>query len=399
MGYAVGQPPLWPFPPDWSNPVSESLVWLTDAMQAATGGAQVRDLRDAPRRSFSIQCTVDQDDRRIVDAFGFDIGVQPLMLPIYPDVQLLGAALAIGATSVPCRTAGFDFVIGGSAVLWQDVTHWELVTVAAIAADALTLSAATVATYPLGSRLYPVRKARLTEAPQTAHQSDEAATVQAQFIIDEPCDWTPAWPSTATYRGLPVLEWRNEESDDPTDEYDRMGGSVDQDVGPVFYFDLPGMPFRTQSQRFQLLGRDRHSAFRALAYQLAGRVTDCWVPSWEADVRLAQPVAANATQISVAWMGYTQFGYLQPNRRDLRLELLDGTVLYRRITGSAETGATEVLQLDSALGVAVSLAQVRQINWLSVCALAADTVTIEHDTDADGLGVATLNWQAVKSDV
>jgi hypothetical protein len=34
-------------------------------------------------------------------------------LPIWPDVQRLSAPLSAGAVSVPCATAGFDFVAGG----------------------------------------------------------------------------------------------------------------------------------------------------------------------------------------------------------------------------------------------------------------------------------------------
>jgi hypothetical protein len=123
------------------------------------------------------------------------------------------------------------------------------------------------------------------------------------------------------------------------------------------------------------------------------------VPSWLTDVRLNASVASAATQINVPWMGYTQFGYEQPNRRDLAIELNDGTRLYRRITGSADAGDHEVLQLDSALGVDIDPSAVRQIGFLSMCAQATDTVQIQHNTDANGEAVTTLNWQAVKSDV
>lgn len=397
--YAIGQPTLWPAMPDWSQPVTETLAFLTDSMQAATGGIQARALRAAPRRGFSFSATLSGDARRIADAIAFDLGVQRFVLPIYPDVQVLAAALDAGATSIPCRTAGFDFDAGGRAALWSAVDNFEVVEVASIGADALTLANPTVGAWPAGARIYPLRSARLLQPPKATHVSDEVMTLDVQCAIDEPCDWPAAWPTAMQYRTLPVLEWRNEESDSPTDQYNRLSATTDADAGKVFYTDLPGMPFRAQSQRFLLAGRDQHSAFRSLAYALNGEANTLWVPSWQADVRLLQPVGATATQIAVPWIGYTQFGYLQQNRRDIAIELLNGTRLYRRITGSAETQGHEVLQLDSALGVAVDPSQVRQIGWLSVCQLASDTISIEHDTDADGVAVATLNWQAVKADV
>ena len=178
-----------------------------------------------------------------------------------------------------------------------------------------------------------------------------------------------------------------------------MGDSVDADTGGIYYFDLPGLPFRVQSQLFLLHGRDEHTAFRSLVYALAGRAGQMWVPSGQDDLRLVQPVTATATQLQVAPCYYSAFGAQQTNRRDIRIALVDGTVLYRRITGSAQTSSGETLQLDAALGFAVSVAQVAQISWLSMCQLASDSVQIDHDTDADGVASSKLSWQAVQNDV
>lgn len=400
MGYEIGQPLVWPCTPDWSRPVQESLAWLSDVMQSsATGMQQVRQLRSAPRRGFSFQSLLHIDERRIVDAFRRQIGVQAFLLPIWPDVIWLAAPLAAGAMSIPCVTAGRDFVAGGQALLWRDVRTWELVSIDSIDTDGLTLTTTTAHAWQPGDRLYPVRQARLTQPAQETQHSDDVSMLDVQAIIDEPCDFAAAWPTDATYRGLPVLEWRGDESEDPTDQYHRLRGTVDNDVGPAYVYDLPGMPFRAQSQQWLLHGRADHTTFRALAYQLAGRAAQCWVPDWQASVRLAAAANAAATQLTVAWQGYTQFDYVQVNRRDLRIELTDGTVLYRRVTGSAEAGDTEVLQIDGALGRAIAPGDVRQINWMSVCASASDMVQIQHTTDADGSGIATVQWQALKNDV
>lgn len=400
MGYAVGQPVLWPAPPEWSGGVQETLSWLTDAMQAtATGMQQTRALRATPRRTFAFQTLDASDTRRIVDAIAFDIGVRAFLLPIYPDVQWLNAPLASAIEAIPCRTAGFDFVVGGQVALWLDVQHWEVATIADITDDGLTLTAPTANAWPIGTRLYPLRTARLQEAPEATQSSSDVSSLDVAILIDEPCDWPAAWPSATTYRGVPVLEWRGDESDNPTVEYDRLGNSVDSDTAGVYYFDLPGLPFRLQSQAFVLYGRDAHTAFRSLLYALAGAAGQMWVPSWQDDLRLLSPVTAAATQLQFAPCYYSVFGAQQTNRRDIRIELVDGTVFYRRITGSAQGATSETLQLDSALGQPVSPGDVRQISWLSMCALAGDSVEIDHDTDADGVATATLQWRAVQNHV
>lgn len=400
MGYAAGQPIVWPCPPDWSNPVNETLSWLTDVMQAsATAAQQVRQLLDAPRRGFAWQSSILNDERRIVDAIRRQIGVSQFLLPIYPDVQWLSAPLAAGSAGIDCATANFDFVAGGKALLWRDVQNWELVTIDSIADGSVAFTAATANAWGPGDRIYPVRKARLTQPPQETQGSDEISTLQVQALIDEPCDWTPAWPSATVYRGVPVMDWRGDEGTDPTDEYDRVSGTVDATTGPIWYYDVPGNPFRLQSQAFNPFSRADYGKLRALLYQLAGRVAQCWVPDWQNSVRMSAPIDGASTNLTVAWQGYTVFDFVQVNRRDLRIELYDGTVLYRRINGSADAGDHEVLQLDSALGESVDPSKVHQINFMSVAAQAADTAQLQYDTDAATGATTTINWQALANDV
>lgn len=400
MGYAIGQPVLWPCVPDWSNPVTETLSWLTDVMQSsATGMQQVRMLRTAPRRGFSWQSSIDGGTRRVVDAIRRQMGVGLFVLPIYPDVQPITTPMASGTTSMVCETAGYDFVVGGSALLWSSNLHWELAQIASIGASTLTFSAPTANAYAVGDRLYPVRNARLTQAPKETQRSDDASVLQVQAIVDEPCDWVPAWPSTTVYRGLNVMDWRGDESEDPTDQYNRFSGSVDNSTAPAWLYDLPGQPFRVQSQRFLLNGRSDHAKFRALLYQLAGQVAQCWVPDWQASLSLVAPIASTDAQITIAWQGYAQFDSEQTNRRDLRIELVDGTALYRRITSSAESGDNEVLQLDGAVGIAVDPTAIRQVNFMSVCAQASDAVQWKHATDDHGTNAVNLTWQVLSNDI
>lgn len=399
MSYAIDQPLLWPCPPNWANPVRETLAWLSDVMQADTGVQQARALRSTPRRGFSFQSLVASDARRMVDAICFDVGAKPVLLPIYPDVQWLESPLAAGATTIPCRTAGFDFVVGGRAVLWLSTNVWEVVVVDAIATDSLTLVDAIASAWPVGTRLYPARMARLQQPSKASYYTSDMMNLQSVFAIDEPCDWPATWPTATTYRGEAVLEWRNEWSDAPTAQYDRDITTIDNGIGSIAYYDSPGRPFRAQSQNFKLQGREDHTAFRSLMYQLQGECGQLWVPSWLDDMRLTAAVSDTGSQLHVPWMGYSQFGYLQANRRDLAIELYDGTRLYRRITGSAEAGDTEVLQLDAALGIAVDPGAVRQIGWLSLCSSAGDTMQIDHITDADGAAESSITWQGLANDV
>jgi len=398
MAYAIGEAVPWPVPPDWGTAVRDTRAWLTDYINPRNGARQKRQLRLSPRRTVEFNVVATDANRRLVDALRFDQGARQWLLPIWPDLQYLSASLSLGSTSIPCATTGYDFADAGQALLWSAPNHWEVVQVATVESDHLALSAATLAIWPAGTRLYPLRLARVPDAAQESLWTDDASQIKVVMQVDEPCDWPAVAPAT-TYRGYPVLEWRGEESSGPNTKYDRAIQTVDGTTGAIVYIDLPAQPFRTQSHNWQLVYRAEYAAFLSLLYWLRGRMGTLWMPSFASDLLLAASVASDAISVSVEWAGYTVFGRQQSNRRDIRIELYSGAVLYRRITASIEAGNTETLTLDSALGVAVAPADVRCISFMTLSEQAADSISIDHVTDADGLAQAQTTWAGIRHDV
>lgn len=398
MTYAIGEAVPWPVPPDWGTPVRESLAWLTDYMSAKNGKRQKRQLRLAPRRTFEFTVLASADTRRLLDALGFDQGVRQWLLPIWPDGQPLGSDLTAGASSVPCDTVGRDFVAGGLALVWTAVNQWEVLAVDTIDTSSLALSDAVAGNWPAGARLYPLRMARTADSTAESLYSDDASSNKVKLQIDEACDYAGAAPA-ATYRGVPVLEWRGNWVDRPSAKYDRARQNIDGSTGAIAYVDLPAAPFRLQSHAWVLNGRTQQAAFRGLLYWLRGRMGTLWVPSYTTDLVLASAATSSATVLSVRWAGYTVFGRQQKNRRDIRIELYNGTVLYRRINGSTEVGGTESLIIDSALGVAVAPTDVRCISFMTLSEQAADSISIDHLTNSDGTAQTSINWAGVLDDV
>lgn len=394
MSFVAGGARIWPVTPDWGAGVRETLAWSTDILQAAaTAVTQHRALRLAPRRSIAFEVLAESQERRVADMLlAGHSGTW--LLPLWPDVQWLAASLAAGSTEVPCATAGFDFVAGGSALLYTSVNAWEMAEIEAIEADHLVLAAATEAAYGVGARLYPLRRARVQDGAEERLHTDDLGRRGLIFDLVEPCDW-PALAGPL-YRGHLVLDQRPDESEDPTASVARLAQTVDYGTGMPVVHDLPDVALRAQQTRWVQEGRAEHSWLRSLLYALDGRRVPLWLPSWAADLKPAATVAGGAVTMSVEWTGYTQFGLGRANRQDLRLELVDGTVLYRRVTAAVQAGATETLTLDAALAAgAVAPASIRQISIMALATLASDEVEIEHLTDADGIATTTLGWQAV----
>lgn len=389
----------WAFAPDWADGVTETLTWATDILQSESGVEQRRAIRLAPRREFEAPMLVEGRERQLLDLALFGWGARVWALPVWPDIQLLGQSIATGATSITCATAGRDFRAGGLALLrGESAFVVEVVEVLSVNPDGLTLKRPTQQDWPAGTRLYPARSAQFTEQPSSTRLTDRLDRLDTRFLVVEPCDWPAVMPATF-YRGWPVLEQRPDESEDLTRSYQRLLLSLDSGAALPLSTDTAGRAFALLQHRWLLAGRTEQGAFRSLLYALNGRHRAVWLSTHADDLTLVAIVTDVATTLDVASIGYTRFGQARPGRRDIRIELVDGTVFHRRIGGSTELSAdVERLSIDSTLGVQVTPEQVVRISWLTLCRLDSDSIEIQHETDADGVARSQAVFRAVRDE-
>lgn len=380
----------WSLPPDWTAPVIETLAWLTDVQVALAGTVTRTPLRDAPRRSWEFAVLADRRERRWVEHALFDWTGRVWALPVFVDTTWCRVAVPVGATHIPVATAGLDFAVGSLAMLWRDVATYELVEVAQIASDRIGLRAPTRRAWSIGTRLFPCRTARLTDAPELRRHNDRLMQTQLRFEATESCDWPAALPGTR-YRGFPVLEHRRDETRDPGASFARRFDLLDGEVGRSHADDLSGLAWTTQSHAWRLMGRADRAAHRSLLYGLQGRAEALWLPTWTDDLEVVETIGESAVTLTVAACGISRSLRQQAGRRHVRIELVDGTVFYRAIEASTElqspsTGEThERVRMDAALGRAIAPERVRLVCWMALVTLAGDTVELQHHADSEGL--------------
>lgn len=386
----------WLISPDWGNAgITERLIWLTD-VQEAVDGTQDRVVdRQAPRRQWDFDAIAAGRERRLIESTLYDWRARNWALPVWPEMSLLTAPLGAGATAIALDTTSLDFTVGGLVMLWSDPFHYELVEAQAVQAASITLAHPTAQTWGIGTRVYPCRTARLAETPRITRKNSDQLVTSLRFEAVEPCDW-PAVAPVATYLGVPVLEDRIDEGTDPQASFDRQLVITDNDTGLVAVDDITGLAWPTQSHAWVLWGRQERAAHRSLLYWLQGRANALWLPSWTDDLVLLTTVASNVASLTVEWAGVTRYLAQRPGRRHLRIELLNGTVLYRTVTASAELDAdTEQLSIDTPPGIAIAPSAVRQISWMLLATLASDTVEITHVNTSEGEALCSTSFAGV----
>ncbi len=389
----------WTLPPNWTEPVAETLAWLTD-VQTTLAGAVVRTpLRDAPRRSWEFSVLADRSERRSMENLLYDWSARTWALPVFVDTTWLGRPVPAGATSIAFDTTGLDFVVGGLAMLWRSERAFELVELSTLSANGIGLRAPMQTAWPAGTRLIPCRTARLTTAPELRRHTDRLVDTRLQFEATEPCDWLPIAP-TGRYRGVPVLEDRPDWSDPPTVSFTRRATVLDGDVGRTAIDDASGLVWTTQSHAWRVYGRSERRHHRSLLYWLQGRAEALWLPTWTDDVEIIETIGETALLLVVAWAGIARSLRLQAGRRHLRIELHDGTVFYRAVEAADEVvlanGDTgERLRVDVALGLRVRPERVRLVCWMALVTLAGDTVELQHHADSEGLMDCSVAFASV----
>ena len=392
----------WTLPPNWSEPLTETLAWLTDVQVAVAGTVTRTPLREAPHRSWEFAVLADRVERRWVEHALFDWTARVWALPVFVDTTRLGVALAAGTVEIPVDTAGLDFAVGSLAMLWRDVATYELVEVAQITNGRMSLRAPTRRAWPVGTRLIPCRTARMTDAPELRRHTDRLMSTQLRFEATEPCDWPPALPATR-YRGFPVLEHRPDETRDPSAILARRFDLLDGDVGRTQVDDASGLVWTTQSHAWRLVGRAERAGHRGLLYGLQGRAEALWLPTWTDDLDVTETIGETALTLTVAACGVSRSLRQQAGRRHVRIELVDGAVFYRAIEASSELtlangDLAERLRLDAALGRTITPERVRLVSWLALVTLAGDTVELRHHADSDGLLDCAVSFAGIPAE-
>ncbi len=389
----------WTFVPDWGDGIEETLTASTDILQSESAVSQRRQLRLAPRREFSGPMYAEGRERQYLDLALFGWSDRIWAMPIWPDIQLLQVAIEVGAESIQCATQHLDFRAGGLAMLrGEDAFTTETVEILNVQSTGLQLKRGTQQSWPVGSRLYPVRTAQLQSEPELTKLTDRLIEATVQFLVVEECDW-PEWLPTTLYRGRPVWDRRPDDSENLTNSAQRLRSTLDSGMAQPLITDSALRALQLLGQRHLDLGREARALVRSFIYGMRGRQRAVWVPSHMDDLTLAATASAVATTLDVANIGYTRFSNGKPGRRDIRIELWNGTVLMRRITGAIELdGQTERLALDAALGIDLQPGDVARISWMNLCRFEADAQRIEHMTDSKGVAAWATVFREERDD-
>lgn len=387
----------WTFRPNWSGGIEERLEWATDVMTSYNGTEQRFALRANPRRTMAYDFAIDNNsDRRKFEAMLFNWGARTWLVPIWMEEQVLAAQLSAGATSMTVPRMDGNWQEGGHMIIMTSAFTYEIVKIDSISGSTVNFNNPLGSTWGAGAVYYPAVTGILGDKQQLSRFTGSTEYGRCEFQIFE--DETVGAASETTYRGLPVITEAPHWQSDITHDFIRKLKTVDYRLGKFAVEDEAGMPFNIISHHWTMDGKDEIDDFRAFVYARRGKQKACWLPTFTNDIELVENVGAASVYLDVAHGYIVQHLWGHKNRRDIRIELLDGTVFYRRLTDATVVSDTvERLTMSSALGQDITPDDVLRISWMSVARFDTDSISLQwkHDDWVD----CSVNWRTVRDDV
>ncbi|WP_233116418.1 phage tail protein [Aggregatibacter actinomycetemcomitans] len=387
----------WSFMPDWSQEVTENLEWLTSVHQSVTAAEQRIARRLSPRRTFEFKVSLSDVERQHFEAALYGYGSRVWSVPIFTDSAQLLQNVQQGATELAINATGYDFAIGGRAIL-MTASSREMVEISAVEPSKIKLKRAVVGNYERTlTTVYPLRSAVLTDMPQVRRISDGVSTAQIRLQLHEHNGWSDDVSYLPTYRNHPVLEPTSDWSEDITAQYARLIKTLDNKTGLPHYLDTAKRAMQITAHRFITTGREEQRKLRNLFYYLRGRQRAIWVATSSTDVTPVGDILGKA--LDIAYINYTGALQKQTGRQDVRIECTDNRIFYRRIVSSAVVdSSTERLAFD---GDTINIKQneILKISFLTLSRLESDTVSWVHHTDADGTATVNVSFRGVRDEL
>lgn len=369
--------------PNWASGITERLEWLTDVLTMRSGDEQRIRLRSDPRRSLEFEVWEHGGDAGLLDLLLCAWQAQVYAVPVWADKQRLVVPTPAGANTMWFNTQVFDYRPGGLAVIGAGSRQTEAVEIEAVTASSITLKRPTTLHWPAGAWLVPARLGRLPSRQPVSRPTAALASARVVFQLEDlVSSLTPA-AALVHYRGLEVWLKRPNRIEDVSAEYLRLADMFDNSTGVPEVVDVPDRPFVVRTFQYLLADRAGIRAMREWLDRRAGRHVPFWVPTWERNLEVATPIAADTLSITILAQGFSTYFQDMPGRQDLAFLHRDGTWYCRHITAFEYAGGVvERIVLDEALGRACEPADFALVCFLERVRLESDAVEIFFETDS-----------------
>lgn len=328
--------PVFSLTPNWKGGVLERLEWLTDVMSSEIAVEQRRAVRRYPRRSFEANFMRIDGERARLDNFLTGIGRNKFLVPLWHEQFKLPEHVGtLGVVYFPEGTLVHrEFAVGDLVMLSTDANRFAILTVThvEVANDLIALAGlGNVGTWPVGSRITPLRTARILDPVSLSNPSERVGQSQLRFSLSDADSRFPAsWGYCA-----PLWRFNPDRATEITNTYERSAFMLDMGAGVIEVTDPGNRAQITTSMSLSLYGREEIAKFRSFLYMARGKTRRFYVPSYTRDLTPIEDILGSTFDVAVN--GFSNYMPTpQEARRIVSVVFADGRpTIYRNVVAVA----------------------------------------------------------------
>ena len=369
-------------------PVSENWEFLTDIITAFDGTEERRALRITPRTSldFGVLYEDGEERRTQYDELFKNIASRALV-PYYQYSAAIQTPSAIGADRIffdPRLTSARD----GEFVLLRNRLTGEtaLVQISQLETDGATLKDVLTIAVTLDFDVIPTVESSITEQSGLANSIITGETRFRTVSLGSQTDFVRpnSSPTITTFDGLNVLD-RFPLAGDGDELFGSGKDLIDGDGAGITRIDNAFTNAFVQGSRTFQIDRyqdpDEVEYWKSFLAAAQGQRNSFLFPTYLSDLSLASPPMAGVSELEITQQDYASRYFPNDTYQRLRLELADGTAVYRKVL--SVNGTT--LSLDAAIQVGQT--DIVKVSFLNRVRLGGDTVRIQHDVQISRLSI------------
>jgi len=378
--------PVFQLSPNWKTGVTETLAWLTDVMSSEQAVEQRRSVRRFPRRMFEYEFLREGTNARRIENFLGGVGKRDHLVPLWHEQFGLPDGNNTGIVQFPVGSLEMrEYGVNDLVLLTTlDADRFAIltVTVANIALDRITLRAAgAVGSWPKGSRIVPLRRAKVLDDATLENPTDRVSVTRIRFSLqDADSRFAGSWNYCS-----PLWRIRPDRAQPLTMAFNRSDYLNDFTTGVVTVTDPGDRAQISQTMALKLFGREQVWGFRAFLYNARGRARRFYVPTFMNDIELLDDL--DGDQFQAKPNGFSDY-YANPQeaRQIIGIDFKDGRPsVYRTVIGIAAVDdvvapfnpVSEEFLLDEPLPP-IDKKDVERISFIVPSRFDQDTIEIFH---------------------
>jgi len=174
-------------PPDWSNPVTDKVSYLTNVITANDDSEQRIQLRGVPNRLVSWSVLgITARQAATIDAMLYAQQADRVGVPFWPDMSWLTSAATNGDMSIAADTTSRSFGVTAYALLWADMWTYKVVAVDTVSVtdSAIPLLNALSGPWPVGTAVIPLLAGYHAASIARTRPSRETGSSPVSFSIE-----------------------------------------------------------------------------------------------------------------------------------------------------------------------------------------------------------------------